>query len=106
MHASLRHCPAAAAARAVTIARIVSGNARARERPEVRAKVEAYSRSRVGVQLSPEHRVSRAAQQQHSSHVASQQLNAVVPAGSNWGLLQWMLTCHCTCQPSARLLPA
>ncbi|WIA30323.1 hypothetical protein OEZ86_000411 [Tetradesmus obliquus] len=41
---------------ALTIARIVSGNARARERPEVRAKVEAYSRSRVGVQLSPEHR--------------------------------------------------
>jgi hypothetical protein len=46
---------------AVTIARIVSGNARARERPEVRAKVEAWNRSRTGVRLPEQHKVSSAA---------------------------------------------
>jgi hypothetical protein len=44
----------------VTIARIVSGNARARDRPEVIAKVEAYNRSRTGVRLPEQHKVRSA----------------------------------------------
>jgi hypothetical protein len=62
----------------VTIARIVSGNARARERPEVRAKVEAYSRSRVGVQLSEEHKVRGSSSSAYDNeHVVMQQLLAM-----------------------------
>jgi hypothetical protein len=42
---------------AVTIARITAATAAAMQRPEVRAKVDAWNRSRVGVALPDEHRV-------------------------------------------------